>query len=422
VPPIIEVKGVSKRFSRNANAHLSYGLTDLMREVFARGGERPLRADEFYAVDDVSLALEPGDSFALIGRNGSGKTTLLKMLNGLIKPDRGEIRMNGSVQALINLGTGFNPNLSGRDNVFNAASLVGLSRSATENLFDEIVDFSELAEFIDSPFRSYSSGMKARLGFAVAVHLHPEILLIDEILAVGDYAFQNKCFARMQLLKKSGVTFVLVSHSHTQIIQLCDKALWMHQGKAMLAGGSKEVVEAYLKFLDDQEADRMVAAPGAHKKKSDSEAEETLYGPRYHEENRVSDIMLEMLHDGQATNLVPVHSAVLLRYRFHLHKPVDNLNVTLNFHREDGLLISVITTLRGDLLRGTRDGDIACEINIPDLNFVPGNYVITMPIHEGHGYLFRGVVHRFRVTTPGEMYWGLTDLRYTFKNIGEQKD
>lgn len=421
----LEVCGVSKRYSRNANAHLSYGLTDLVRELLAMIGERPLRPDEFFAVNDVSFNLETGDSLALIGRNGSGKTTLLKMMHGLIKPDAGDIRFNGRVQALINLGTGFNPNLSGRDNVYNAASLIGLGRAETAAIFDEVVDFSELEAFIDSPFRTYSSGMKARLGFSVAVHLRPDILIIDEILGVGDFAFQNKCFARLQALKKTGTTFVLVSHSHTQIVQLCETALWMHEGKMQGYGPCRSVVDDYLRYLDAVEADRLVtksAAPEVRTGSLSAEANEVLYGPSCHETSRVDSIAVELLQDGRQTSVVESHSAATIRYAFRLLQPTDNLNVTLNFHREDGLLVSVISTLRGDILSGTRVGRVTCEVLVADMHFVPGTYVVTMPIHEGHGYLFRGVVLRFRVTNAEGMYWGITELRYKYNVLPDNSE
>ncbi len=220
---------MSKKYSRNRDAHLSYGITDLFREVFGRKGSTDLRRDEFLAVNDLSFFLNAGDSLAVVGRNGSGKTTLLKMMNGLTKLDTGTIIMEGRVQALISLGAGFNSALSGRDNIYNSASLMGLTSAETRAIFHEIVAFSELEEFIDSPVGTYSSGMTARLGFSVAVHLDPDILLIDEILAVGDYAFQNKCFIKIHELKQKGVTIVLVTHSHTHAIQLCEKAIWLHK-------------------------------------------------------------------------------------------------------------------------------------------------------------------------------------------------
>ena len=414
MPPIIEVRGVSKRFSRNANAHLGYGLTDLLDELLGRKKKRPLRPDEFWAVRDISFDLEAGGSFALVGRNGSGKTTLLKMMNGLIKPDAGEIRLSGRVQALINLGTGFNPNLSGRDNVYNAASLMGLNRRETTGILDEVIDFAELADFIDSPFQTYSSGMKARLGFGVAVHLRPEILLIDEILAVGDYAFQNKCFVKMQALKKAGATIVLVSHSHTQVMQLCDRALWIHQGQLKEIGPSRDVITSYLSFLDMAEAARAEAEV-----ERKVEAGHELYGPVYGENEHCNGVSFEIIHAGQATLSVPVHGDVTFRYGFDLATAPQDLNVTLNLYREDGILAACISTLRGDLLRGAGAGRTEASVRVRDLSLAPGNYVAVLPIHEGHSYLYRNVVAKFRITGGGEMFWGMNDLSYEYTAGGK---
>jgi lipopolysaccharide transport system ATP-binding protein len=410
---IIEVRGVSKRFSRNANAHLSYGLRDLMDEILGRKKRQALRPDEFWAAREVSFDIEPGASFALVGRNGSGKTTLLKMMNGLIKPDAGEIRLYGAVQALINLGTGFNPNLSGRDNVYNAASIQGLNRRETNAILDEVIAFSELSDVMDSPFQTYSSGMKARLGFAVAVHLRPEILLIDEILSVGDYAFQNKCFVKMQELKQSGTTIVLVSHSHTQVMQLCERAAWIHQGELRDIGPSRDIITSYLSFLDMAEAARAEAE--AEKK---TEAGHELYGPVHGENPRCSAVQFEILHAGAPQLSVPVHGDVTFRYAFTLADAMHDLNVTLNLYREDGVLAACISTLRGDLLKESPAGRLTAEIRVRDLCLAPGNYVAVLPIHEGHSYLYRNVVAKFRVTGGGEMFWGLCDLSYEYTHPG----
>ena len=192
---LVRVEGVSKRFCRDLKRSLWYGVQDASRDLLGRdSSEQPLRPDEFWAVNDVSFEVKHGECLGLIGRNGAGKTTLLKMLNGLIKPDRGRIEMRGRVGALIALGAGFNPILSGRENIYVNGSVLGLSRKEIDAKYDEIVDFADIGEFINAPVQSYSSGMQVRLGFAVAVAVQPQILLLDEVLAVGDVSFQAKCF------------------------------------------------------------------------------------------------------------------------------------------------------------------------------------------------------------------------------------
>lgn len=423
--PIVQVEHVCKKYSRNANAHLSYGLGDLFRHLLGRKPSLELRKDEFFAVKDVSLELEPGETLALIGRNGSGKSTLLKMMNGLVKPDAGRIVMNGRVQALINLGAGFNGALSGTDNIYNSAALYGFNRRQTRAIADEIVAFAELEEFINSPVETYSSGMKARLGFAVSVHLQPDILLIDEILSVGDHAFQNKCHRRMQDLKKRGVTIVLVSHAHTRVMQLCQRALWLHKGVCMQLGESKEVVSAYLNFLEGSDAAPDTAkppvktaadnpgAPAPHVSPAPKKKAE-LFSPIHTPAEGVCGLQVRMTVNGKEADRIPIHSTVAIEYEFLLTRPVADMNVTLGFFREDGERISGISTLNGDLLKNMHEGRIRCKVVIPDFNLAPGNYVLILPIHEGHSYLYRDVVRTFSVTSNEKLVWGVLDLNHTY--------
>lgn len=242
---LVQVEQVSKKFCRSLKRSLWYGLRDMASEALGRKGSHDaLRADEFWAVKDVSFDLRRGESLGLIGRNGAGKSTLLKILNGLIKPDHGRVVMRGRVGALIALGAGFNPILTGRENVHVNASILGLSRRQIESKIEEIIDFAELRDFIDSPVRTYSSGMSVRLGFAVAAVLQPDILLLDEVLAVGDLWFREKCLLRIsQLLKNSAVIFV--SHNSPQIERICNRALYLESGSVRFAGSPIEALRLY---------------------------------------------------------------------------------------------------------------------------------------------------------------------------------
>ena len=430
--PVVLVRGVSKKYSRNANSHLSYGISDLFAEILGRRKDLTLRKDEFWAVDNATFYMNRGDSLAIIGPNGSGKTTLLKIMNGLVKLDAGLIAMEGRTQALINLGAGFNPALSGRDNVFNSASLMGLSGKETRRILDEVVDFAELEEFIDSPVGTYSSGMKARLGFSVAINLKPDVLLIDEILSVGDQSFRNKCFIKMHQMKKQGVTIVLVSHALTHVMQICERALWLNKGKVMKLGPAKETVQAYLDHLDEQEEERvrqLNALKAENLNKDEAKAAqlekrvagESIHGPIYDEFDRIQDLEVAFLHDGEETDSVRVHDEVVIEYSFRLVEPVTDLNVTLRFAHEDGLVISGISTLNEDLLKGVHAGEVRCRVVIPDLNLVPGSYVLVMPIHEGKSYLYRDIVKRFVVTGMGGLTWGVMDFKYDYHVDGPTK-
>jgi ABC-type polysaccharide/polyol phosphate transport system ATPase subunit len=243
---LIKVDGASKKFCRSLKRSLWYGLKDLGNELLGHrhGGNGNLRTDEFWAVRDVSFELKRGECLGLIGRNGAGKTTLLRILNGLIKPDDGRIELRGRIGALIALGAGFNPILTGRENIYVNAAVLGLTRREIDRKLDEIIAFSELEEFIDSPVQSYSSGMQIRLGFSVATALEPDILLLDEVLAVGDIAFRLKCQRRISdLLKNAAVVFV--SHDMPHVARICDRTVVMSHGKVAFSGDTPAGIEAY---------------------------------------------------------------------------------------------------------------------------------------------------------------------------------
>jgi lipopolysaccharide transport system ATP-binding protein len=246
---LIRAENVGKKFCRNLKKSLMYGAQDIGYDLM--GVDRShagLRKDEFWANEGVSFELRRGECLGLIGKNGAGKTTLLKMLNGLIKPDAGHIEMHGRVGAMIALGAGFNPILTGRENIYIAASVLGFSRKEVDARFDGIVDFAEISEFIDTPVQSYSSGMQVRLGFAVASSLDPDILLIDEVLAVGDVGFRTKCYNRIyEVCKNAAVIFV--SHSMPQIDRLCSRALVLTGGKLIYSGKTGPSIDQYNKLF-----------------------------------------------------------------------------------------------------------------------------------------------------------------------------
>jgi lipopolysaccharide transport system ATP-binding protein len=278
---LVRVQGVSKKFCRSLKKSLWYGLCDIAGELApfgqrsprgsgedaARHGGSPLatrhtshvtpealdedlRPGEFYAVRDVSFELRRGECLGLIGHNGAGKTTLLKMLNGLIKPDAGRIAMRGRVGALIALGAGFNPILTGRENVYINGSVLGLGKKEIDAKLDDIIDFSEIREFIDMPVQSYSSGMQVRLGFAVATAMNPDVLLLDEVLAVGDAKFRSKCFQRIgSIIEQCAVIFV--SHDAYSIRRICNEVLWMKHGREMFLGEAETGMEMYAEDSPD---------------------------------------------------------------------------------------------------------------------------------------------------------------------------
>ena len=221
--------------------------TDRILEAFHLGNKE--RYKEFRALNDVSFEVKKGEAWGIIGTNGSGKSTLLKLICGILKPYKGKVLINGSIAPLIELGAGFDGDLTARENIFLNGAVLGYDKQFMEQHFDEIVDFAELWDFLDMPIKNYSSGMAARLGFAIATVVRPDILICDEVLAVGDYAFQQKCEQRMGDMRKNGTTLLYVSHSITSVKSVCDHALWLDKGKVKMLGDVNMVGDAYMKAL-----------------------------------------------------------------------------------------------------------------------------------------------------------------------------
>lgn len=236
----IDINNVTIRFN------LANQKVDNLKEYVIKMVKKELMFQEFLAVKNVSFQVRAGEAWGIIGRNGSGKSTLLKAVSGIIKPYRGSIRVNGSVAPLIELGAGFDSNMTARENIYLNGCVLGHTEKYMKEHFDEIVDFAELRDFLDSPIKNYSSGMKARLGFAVATMVRPEILIVDEILSVGDYQFRKKCETRMNEMLGGGTTLLYVSHSMEEVKRLCSHAVWMDKGEAVMIGNANEVCEAYL--------------------------------------------------------------------------------------------------------------------------------------------------------------------------------
>jgi len=240
---VIKVENVSKKFCKSLRGSMFYGMKDIGKNMFGLGSSpQNLRTNEFWAVDDISFEVKKGETLGLIGANGSGKTTLLKMLNGIFWPDKGKISVKGKVGALIAVGAGFHPMLTGRENIYINAAIMGMKKDEVDKRFDSIVEFADIGDFLDSPVKHYSSGMFVRLGFAVAVHCEPEILLVDEVLAVGDIRFQGKCFNKLGEFKKRNISTIMVSHSMMHILGFCDKVLYMDKGKVIYYGDTHPVI------------------------------------------------------------------------------------------------------------------------------------------------------------------------------------
>jgi len=247
----IKVEHVSKKYCKNLRRSMLYGIKDIGRNTVGMSSHSDrLRRDEFWAVDDVSFKVKKGETLGIIGPNGSGKTTLLKMLNGIFWPDKGKITVRGKVGALIEVGAGFHPLLTGRENVYVNAAILGMTKEEVDEKFDDIIEFADIGNFLDTPVKFYSSGMFVRLGFAVAVHCEPDILLVDEVLAVGDIDFQNKCLSKLSEIQKNTAN-IIISHNMNTIRLMCDRCLFLSKGKQVKVGNVSEVLNIYSEDIFD---------------------------------------------------------------------------------------------------------------------------------------------------------------------------
>lgn len=240
---IIEVKNVTMKF------RMSVEPLNSLKEIVTKTLTRKIQYRDFLAVNDVSFDVEKGETLGLIGNNGAGKSTTLKLISGILKPTSGSIKVKGNVVPMLELGAGFDLELTGRENIYLNGAILGYSKEYLESKYDEIVEFSELSEFIDQPIRNYSSGMMARLAFSIASVVQPEILIVDEILSVGDAAFQEKSGNKMKELMSGGATVLFVSHEIEKIKEMCDRVVWLDHGKVVMVGETEEVCDAYINFL-----------------------------------------------------------------------------------------------------------------------------------------------------------------------------
>lgn len=285
------------------------------------------------AVNDVSFALEPGEAMGIIGPNGAGKTTILKLLSGVTHPTSGDINIKGRFSALIELGAGFHPDLSGRENIFLNGTILGMPRSEIQARFDEIVDFAGIGPFLDTPVKRYSSGMYARLGFSIAAHVDPDVLLVDEVLAVGDYAFQQKCYAHMDMLRRQGTSLIFVSHNMEAVRRVCDRGLVMYRGNNIFQGSAAEAVIAYSDAVRQAARDTQAAVPA-----EGGLAERIMTFD--------AEIMRVSLMDqaGKPISVVPSGAPVQVAVDVRFNKPVQNPVFSFTVRTADGRIVYDTTT------------------------------------------------------------------------------
>ena len=341
-----------------------------------------------WALREVSFEIRPGETVGLIGANGAGKSTALKLIGRVIAPTSGQVRTVGRVTALIELGSGFHPELTGRENVYLSGALAGMGRKQMKRRFDSIVDFSGLEEFVDVPVKRYSSGMFARLAFALSVHLDPEVLLVDEVLAVGDYAFQRKCLDQIAALQRAGVTIFFVSHQLDSVRSLCTRALWLDHGRILADGSAEAVVGRYLDQALKAESGRLLESAGPRP--------DQRWGSRTIE---IREVQLES-NPGAEQAIFETGQPFHLRMTFEAHQPVPSPVFGMAIHRQDGLHICGPNTAFAGLELPTVRGRGTVTYTLDRLPLLEGLYEITVAVvnqEDTEIFDYHDRAYRFRV-------------------------
>lgn len=363
---LIKVENVSKKFCKDLNLGLLYGLQDLGSSFFGSNKVRDLRKKEFWAVDDISFEVRRGECLGLLGHNGAGKSTLLKVLTGLISPDRGQITMKGRVNALIELTAGFNPILTGRENIYNNGAVLGLTEKEIEAKYDEIVAFSELEEFIDTPVQYYSSGMKVRLGFSVAAFTEPDVLILDEVLAVGDVGFRIKSFNKtLEIMQKAAVIFV--SHSMPDVTRTCNQVLFMRHGKSYYHGTNiHKGIDLYLNEFSNDKLGLIEMQDGAELSNFKVNDQEVIF-----ESNESKNQAI----------VIPFGKDIKLEFDVNLKKDYKEYFAIIRISDKDMKVVgSVYTNRFNGYFRGEKQSTL--KIDLKDIRLIDGEYSITYMLAE----------------------------------------
>jgi ABC-type polysaccharide/polyol phosphate transport system ATPase subunit len=414
----IQLTNVSKVYRRYGGRQFA----TLKSAFLQRSILRDLQPSEtFPALTDVSFSVPKGSTYGVIGRNGSGKSTALKLVAGITKPTSGTVRVEGRISALIELGAGFHPEISGRENVFINGIMLGLTKREIQRRFDEIVEFAELTEFIDAPVKTYSSGMYMRLGFAVAIHVDPDVLLVDEVLAVGDEGFTHKCLDKFAEFRRRGKTILLVTHSLNLVERFCDEALWLDSGHARTHGDPKRVVGAYLTAVEHTEeqllADTTAKAVegashgqvgqegqdgadsatelGAEAPSNMFRATEGRWGSR---EIEITDVAL---HDQAGHPTFVFHSGdpVSIRLKVRAQQPTDDFVFGIGLFNADGVCCYGTNTFLEDMNPQRLTGEAEATFSIDSLDLVEGTYKLDVAVHkrDGYPYDYHRLLYTFRV-------------------------
>jgi ABC-2 type transport system ATP-binding protein len=387
----ISIAGVSKRFRINQDRQSS------LKERAVHLGRAKRGYKDFWALKDISLDIEQGETIGLLGHNGSGKSTLLKCVGGILNPTEGEIRVRGRVASLLELGAGFHPDLTGRENVFLNASILGMSRKDIEHRFDDIVAFAELEPFIDEQVKHYSSGMYVRLGFAVAINVEPDVLLVDEVLSVGDEAFQQKCLERVRGFQRDGRTIIFVSHAVDLVRRICDRVMVLDHGEEVTIGDPASAILVFREHLlggDKLDSDHVIS-----------------HGHRVTRTIRIEDVELGWPGEGERRSVLP-GEPITVSVRYEADQPSDDVAFAMAVRNIDDVTVyGCNTDVLGQPIDAIgREGWVTFEV--PSLNLVDGTYLIDIGVHTHDivtEYDFRPEAARVTIV-GGRGVVGITDL------------
>ncbi len=396
---VIRVEGVSKKFARRIRHNMLYGTIDVARGMLGmKARTDSLRPGEFWAVNDVSFELKRGETLGLIGPNGSGKSTLLRLLNGIYQPDKGRIEIRGRVGALIAVGAGFHPLMTGRENIYLNGSILGMTRAEIDRNFDAIVDFADVGEFLDAPVKTYSSGMYVRLGFSIAIHCAPDILLVDEVLAVGDAKFQNKCFGQVKAFRESGKTVIMVTHDMDAVLKHCDRAALLDNGGLAACMSPKNAVNEYFSRLwGKNNKQRTVTGHSGGRLffPAETDGNELVSGevnlcnhPCYNPcETRLGNGNAQVIGfrmiDEEGRERESFQSCEIMRLRFEVlfNEPVETPVYGFMIRTRDGLVVYGVNNIfLGEDTEPRENGDRFVAEFSQNMSLVPGDYFISVGV------------------------------------------
>jgi len=385
----IVIKDISKKF----RIYHDKSSTLKERVLFSKR----TKYEEKQVLQDISLSIEKGTTVGLIGQNGSGKSTLLKLISGIIYPDKGSIEINGRVSSLLELGAGFHPDFSGRENIYNNASIFGLSKKEIDKRYNQIVEFSELEEFIDNPIRTYSSGMYMRLAFAVAINVDADILLIDEVLAVGDANYQKKCMDKLKELKREGKTIVIVSHDTGSIEKLCDTVVWICEGRIKQIGEPRKVIDNYLLYMEEMSEKKFEQeSPTVNDDNISLDETDEVVNPNRWGNRCIEITDVRMLNkDNQMKHLFLYGQKLTIEITYKVNRHTDNIVFGIGIFTKDRVQCFGTNTYLDKIRIGKVPDTGVVRFEIPELELVDGSYTLDVAVHSEEGVPYDYQTNRY---------------------------